>query len=290
MAGVELIADPIATANVIPSGMELNPILDWIPIPVLGIPLWVPITLLFILLVIATLIYWILRMGSLASVRGWGDSLRNMTQDDVQVWVISRVQKLTIECMTIKDNILSSNDPNNIIMYHVNSAQGIINVGGARAVVVSEDYDQNRDFIAEIALCNAADGFNDRQEQFIEEVDVKYQESLSTDPSAEKPKVVKPICDFEAYEMYGKRCLELLNPNGLIIPAFNLFNPNKFRKYFPRGCSGMWFGGELIHDARKLNLKRGERSFWDTNLFLMISAGIALAALIVAWIFPMGVK
>lgn len=282
----ELIADPVIQTSVIPNGMSINPLFDWMPI--LGIPLWIYIGIVCVLFVISVFIYWLLRMNKLASVKGWAESLNKMTQDDVQVWVISRVQKLTIECMTSKDNVLSSHDPTNISMYHINSAQGVISVGGARAVIISEDYDQNRDIIAELALCCSSEDFNNRQESLKAELNQKYQVALLSDPDSEKPSVVKPIRDFEAYESYGYKCLQMLNPNGLTIPAYNIYNPNKFRKYFPRGCSGMWYGGELIHDARKLNARRPEKNFWDNNLFLMIASGIALTALVVSWLFPLG--
>jgi hypothetical protein len=237
-------------------------------------------------------IYWAIRMGKLASVRGWIESLKKITQDDVQVWVISRVQKLTIDCMTIKDNVLSPHDPTNIAMWHVNSPQGVIQVGGNKAVVVSEDSDQNRDIIVEMALCHNCDTFNATQEDYKRKLDDQYQKALVVvkelggDPP-EKPKTVKPIDDCDAYEEYGRKCLFFLNPDGLEIPAYNIYNPNKFRKYFPKGTGSMFCGGELIHDARKLNLRRKPKSFWEVHAFLLMAAGIGLIAILAAWLMPL---
>lgn len=293
----ELIATPniptviiAKTIDSIPPGTSLNPIFDWAPI--MDIPIWIPISFIFILILVLPSIYWLMRISKLSSVKGWAESLRKMSQDDVQVWVISRVKKLTIECMTIKDNILSSHDPTNIAMYHVNSDAGVVRVGGASAVVVSEDFDQNRDFLTEIALCYACDEFNMNQEQLrnsLNEVNRKNIEKGLV-PVNNKPIVVQPIEDCEAYEMYGRKCLQVINPEGLKIPSYSMFDPSKFRKYFPRGCSSMWFGGELIHDARKLNLRRKAKSFLEVHAFLIMSFGIAIISIMAAWLFPLGGK
>jgi len=290
----ELIANPTDPSVVIPQGMEIG-MFDWAPLA--GIPFWLYVTIFFIFIFILVNVYWMMRMRRLSSVRGWAESMKKMTQEDVQVWFISRVQKLTIECLTIKDNILSPHDQTNISMWHVNSPQGIIQVGGMKAVLCSEDFDQNRDIVTEIALCNACDEFNANQEQLKDDLDTKFEElrkkakeqgATETDIAELKPHIVQPIEDCAAYEAYGKKCLMVTHNDGLTIPPYSIYNPNRFRKYFPRGCSGMFFGGELIHDARRLNLRRKPKGFWEVHAFLMMAGGIAMIALLVAWLFPMG--
>lgn len=291
MPVTDIIIPEPTQALAIPNGLAINPWFDWSPF--LNLPIHLFITIFFILFLIGVNIYWFVRMGKLASVKGWMESLKAMTQDDVQVWVISRVQKLTIECMTIKDNILSPHDPMNIAMWHVNAPQGVIQVGGNKAVVVSEDSDQNRDFLVEVAFCYACDKFNATLEEYKKFIDDKYRQALVVikemggDPP-EKPKMVKAIDDCDAYEEYGRKCLFYLNPDGLSIPAYNIYNPNRFRKYFPKGTGSMFFGGELIHDARKLNLRRKPKTFWEIHAFLLMAAGIGLIAIMAAWLFPLG--
>ncbi len=280
-----IIADPISTGQVVPSGMAINPVFDWSPF--LGLPIWLFISVGFLLLFIYVNIYWMLRIGKLSSVKGWRESLKKMGQEDQQVWVISRMQKLTIECMTSKDNVLSSHDPVNIAMYHVNSPMGIIRIGGNPAVVISEDFDQNRDVVTEIALCHVIDEFNANQEELKDDVTQATNDAKAEGRNLPAAPVVKPMEDCGAYEVYGRKVLEQLYPEGLDIPPYNIFNPNRFRKYFPKGCSGMWFGGELIHDARKLNLRRKEKGFWEVYTFLLLAGGIALVAIIAAWLFPL---
>ena len=187
------------------------------------------------------------------------------------VWVISRIQKLTIECMTIKDHVVSRHNLVDISMWCLNSPMGIVRVGGITGAVVSEDYDKNRDFVTEIALCHNLDKFNEEQQ------------IVGTDNQAE------PIGGFEDYENRGQEDLITLHPNGLEIPAYNIYNPNRFRKYFPQGCSAMFFGGELIYAARNMNIDRKEKGFWEVHAFLALAGGIGLLAIVVAWLVPLWV-
>ena len=105
--------------------------------------------------------------------------------------------------------------------------------------------------------------------------------------AVKKPNVIKPIDGFTSYDHHGKTCLHAINPNGLKIPPYNLFNPNRFRKYFPKGNSAMLFGGEVIIDARDWNLDKKEKSFWEVHAFLIMAAGIGLIAIMAAWLIPL---
>lgn len=265
----ELVADTVVanTTQVIPSNMAINPVLDWAPI--LGIPIWVYMDCIFVLFFIGIFLYWILRIGRLASVSGYIESIKGMTQEDVMVWVISRTQKLTIECMTIKDHVLSRHNLTDLSMWCLNSPMGIVRVGGVTGSVVSEDYDKNRDFITEIALCYNLDKFNEEQQ------------TLTNGRS--------PVGDFDDYEDYGHDCLETLHPNGLDKPSYSIYNPNRFRKYFPQGNSAMFFGGELIYAARNMNIDRKEKGFWEVHTFLILAGGIGLLMIVAAWLVPLWV-
>ena len=127
----------------------------------------------------------------------------------------------------------------------------------------------------------------------IEQAEQKYQELLKkaeTDAeraAVKKPNVIKPIDGFTSYDHHGKTCLHAINPNGLKIPPYNLFNPNRFRKYFPKGNSAMLFGGEVIIDARDWNLDKKEKSFWEVHAFLIMAMGIGLICVMAAWLMPL---
>ena len=298
----ELIANPTNPSVVVPEGMSLGPF-DWAPF--LGIPLWFYITIFFILIVIVVFMYWIIRLRRLSSVSGWIESLKKMTQDDVQVWVISKVKRLTIECMTIKDNVLSRHNPLDISMWYVSSPMGVISVGGCKAVVVSEDFDRNRDVAVEIALCHNLDYFNANQEWLKDQAMTKYrkwsedvrkemmdeglkEEYITGYINDRKPQIMKPVESFGEYIAYGRKCLYNQNPDRLAMPPYNIFDPHKFRKYFPIGNTSSFFGGEMVTEARDMNIDRKEKGFWEENMFLMSASGIAMISVIAAWLFPIG--
>jgi hypothetical protein len=290
----ELVANPTNPSVVVPTGMAIGP-LDWAPLAC--IPFWLYVAIFCIFVFVLVNVYWMLRMRRLASVKGWSESLKKMTQDDVQVWVISRVKRLTIECMTIKDNVLSPHNQANISMWYVSSPMGVISVGGCKAVVVSEDFDRNRDFVTEIALCHNLDHFNANLEWLKSEATKKYkewvvearEEGLNEEfIESKKPQIMKPVESFGQYDTYGRNCLYNLNPEWLTIPPYNIFDPHKFRKYFPIGNSAMFYGGEMITESRDMNIDRKEKSFWEVHAFLMMAGGVSMIALLVAWLFPIG--
>jgi hypothetical protein len=171
---------------------------------------------------------------------------------------------------------------------------GIVRVGGQTAVIVSEDFDRNRDFITEIALCENLDYFNENQEALIKKVDERYQKLLDVAKDDEererikKPEVIKPIEGFPSYDHHGKKCLQNVNPDGLNIPPYNIYNPNRFRKYFPKGNSGTLFGGELILGARDWNIDKKEKSLWEVYAFLLIVAPFIMIGILAAWFMPLG--
>jgi hypothetical protein len=292
----EIVISPTpGPGEIIPNGMSINPWLDWAPI--LGIPFWVYITGIFILVFLFANLYWLLRIGRLGGVKGYVESLRAMKQEDALVWIISRVQKLTFECMTIKDNVLSSLDPMNISMWYVSSPMGIITVAGKKSVVISEDFDRNRDFITEIALTHNLDAFNNALEYHREEVEKRFKQKLLAagddedaikDLKANKPRVMKLVESFDDFDKYGKQCLQNLSKESLKIPPYNIFNPNAFRKYFPIGNSSMHFGGDIIMESRDMNIDKKEKGFWEVHAILILCAGIGLIAIMAAWLFPVG--
>jgi hypothetical protein len=102
------------------------------------------------------------------------------------------------------------------------------------------------------------------------------------------PEIVGPILNYRDYEDHGRECLMTLNPYGLRIPSYSMFNPTRFRKYFPLGCTAMFFGGEMIHDARKLNLRRKVKGFWEVHALLAGAVVVVIFALIAVWLAPLG--
>ena len=278
----------IAT-QVLPPNQVTTPF-DWMPIAYFGIPFWVVISGFLIICTLITIRFWWKKSSRLNSIRGWKESLQKMTQWDVQVWIISRVQKLTIECLIIKDNVLSYIDETNISMWHVNSAMGIIRVGGNPAVVISEDYDQNRDIMTELALCHGCEYANSHMDEMKKMLNEKYLKMVA-DKEIEKGSpnpadLCLHILDADTYDKTGRELMTNLWPEGVRKPAYEIFNPNKFRKYFPRGCGAMFFGGELYRDSSKLNTNETPENWVSKNAILGAALIIALVAIIVAFYLP----
>lgn len=257
---------------IVPTGTAINPLFDWVVM--VGVPFWVFVLCFLIFCMAAVWVYWIARINKLSAVKGWKESLQKMSPNDVQVWLITRTLNLIIGCMEIEDNVLSYHDKTKLGMWHHNTRESVIRVGGNPAVVVSEDFDQTRDFISEIALTDNSDEFNANQETLKKEM-----------PDS---KVISPINDYADYETHGRKALQMVHPDGLPMKSYNLFNNLRFLKYFPKGCSHMFFGTELAFDARLLKPVKKDQGFLAKHALLIIVVIVIVAALAAAWFVPLG--
>ena len=271
----DVAAEVINTATGIPQGYGLNPWFDWQVI--LGVPFWVFISCILVFFIAAVCVYWIAKIRKMNAVRGWLDSLNQMMPNGVQVWVLTRTLSLTIECLKIEDNVISYFDLTKIAMWHHNTRDSVIRVGGNPAVVVSEDFDQTRDFISEIALTDNCDEFNSNQERLKKEYKEKGHAATA----------IEPINNYEDYDAYGRETLQTLHPDGVPMKSYNIFNASRFLKYFPRGCSSMFYGGELTLDARNLVVRKQDAAGWGKYVLPIIIVIVGLLAIIAAWMVPL---
>ena len=149
----ELVAQPGA-----PLGTATLPWFDWNV--VVGVPVHMFITCFFLFVVIAIFVWWLAKLNKLKAVSGWWESMKKSDPHDMQVWLMTRTQKLFIGCLKMEDNVLSYHDKKQIGMWHHNTRESVIRVGGNPAVVVSDEYDQTRDVVSEIAITDNCDSFN----------------------------------------------------------------------------------------------------------------------------------
>jgi hypothetical protein len=154
-------------------------------------------------------------------------------------------------------------------------------------VIVSHDYDQTRDIISEIALTYACEQFNFNQESLKEEMKKKEELKRMAGEPSDKPNVVKPISNYMDYKNYGCKCLQVIHPDGLEIPVYNVYNPVQFRKYFPKGRSATQFGGIYLRSSRNLNVVRKEKSLWEKLIPFGIILAIVALSIMGAWLFPL---
>lgn len=272
-----LVAEPIPTETIAqaveqvsPFGMKVNPWFDWHTI--LGLPAWFWICLFFVMVLIIVNLYWVFRLKRLASVKGYVTALKLATQEDVMVWIISTTKNLTIECLKKRDSVLSFYDKLNITKWMHDSPMSVIHIGGKGGVIVSEDFYRSRDMVSEIALCYGLENFN--------------KDQLELKEGKLKGKVVKPVNNYNDYEEYGRELLQQIHPEGLVIPSYSIFDPNKFRKYFPKGFTATFNGGIFIRAARKLKVMTKVTGFWEQTIRLGIFMVTGLIAIIAAWMVP----
>lgn len=251
--------------------MKFNPWFDWNVI--FGIPFWVIVGAFLTLVFIVVNAYWFFRIKKLQPVRGYVDALKMATQEDVMTWIVSTTKNLTIECLKKRDTVLSFYDPTNITKWVHVARSAVLHIGGKGGVMCSEDFYKTRDMVSEIALCAACDEFNANQES--------YREQLNGD-------ICPPIKNYQDYEDYGRDVLEILHPDGLPVPSYSIYDPDKFKKYFPTGLTATFNGGIIVRKARKLNLGNNRSSFWEKFLPFGIIIAVLGLGIVAAWFAPLG--
>lgn len=295
---------PAVTAPVVPEWVKLDPFWDH-PL-LLGVPTWFFVLIGVVFCIVVVNLYWLFRMGRLKDVKGYKDTLKKASQEDVQTWVLGKTQRLTIEMLRYVDSILSYYTPTRISKWHHNTPMSVMHVGGLPALMVSDDFDQTRDVVSELAILHAAEHFNEFFSPVIQVLDainsgntedlMKMMDRERIDKIKNALEAIggcdvrdlKPIDSYREYERCGHKILKILMPDGVPIPSYCLYNPVKFRKYFPKGCSAGFFGGELIRDSRKLVVLRPEKSFWEKMIPLAGLVIVDVIALIAAWNIPLG--
>jgi hypothetical protein len=228
--------------------MRINPVFDWSPISfangAISLPIWVFITALFVLLLLYVILSWIFKLRRMRAVKGYVEAADKGTQEDMQVWVFGKTKKLTIECLKYWGGMIHYPLGIKITKWRHASIMSTMNIGGVPAVACSDDYDQTRDMVSEMALCAGCETFNSNQVELS-----KWAEENHLDV------VVKPITCFTDYENYGRKLLEMVFPDGLPLDSFSIFDHTLFRKYFPKGRDADLSGGIFLRKSRKLKPK-----------------------------------
>ena len=285
--------------------MALNPVFD-APVPILGalgIPWWVIISFGVLFVMGMAVLYWLLRFKTMQPVKGYRDTLKKKAPEDSQIWVLGKTMNLNIEMLKVQDSIVSFYSPTRISKWFHTGRPAVIHVGNVPGLVVSDDYDHTRDIVAEIALCHAADGFN----EFFEPVTMTLQairdgneENLPIQMNRVKVDKLRkalsdmggcdvkptPITNYHDYEVCGRKILKALFPDGIPVPSYSMYSPARFSKYFPKGCSAGFLGGQLIQEARELKLDQKEPGFWEKVMPLGLLCGVGMVAIIAAWMAP----
>lgn len=304
-APVQLQVTPMPTP--IPPGVTTT-VLDWSPIPIapFNIPLWAILFVLSLAALVIVILHWWDMSGNLDAIKPWFIKAKEIKLGKMQVVRLSRAGNFIPDCLDIFDNILSYGESDeNINQWHLNSPLGIVRVGGIIAAIVSEDWDQNRDIVTEIAICHAADILNTNIEDLRKELSDRHKKLIAQGvyPSdARNPaELIRPIQsgldylgktdenDKEHFEISGRRVLQLLYPEGIRIKAYNLFAQSKFRKFWFRGNTSALFGGENLRRVDDEFVKKSDQQpgFFQRYGSMLIGAMVFLGCIIAAAAIPL---
>lgn len=267
-------ATSVVAGDTLAKGQVLNPFFDYQII--LGIPVWVFIAAFLLMILFVTNLFWLFRIRRLSSVKGYVTAMKKATQEDVMVWVLSTSRALTIECLRKRDTILEFYNKLRISKWFHDSPISVIHIGGKGAMLVTENYYRTRDMVSEIALCDACEKFNARVEERITE-----QKKKGIKPD------VQPIKDYDDYVAFGREVLGRIYEEGLDIPAYSTFDPQKFAKYFPKGLTSMFFGGIIVRLARKKKVTSKQQSLLEKYLGMGMMMVVAVLCVCASWFVPL---
>ncbi|MCJ7724379.1 MAG: hypothetical protein MUP03_09620 [Anaerolineales bacterium] len=280
----DIIATPLAQG--LPGYISLNPWFDQ-PAPIvgiLGIPWWFLICCFFLLILVLVNLSWVFKIKRMGAVKGYKEIQKKAGPDDIMVWLFGKTQKMMIECLRYVDSVASYNLPTRISKWHLTSPMAMAHIGGYPAMIVSDDFDQSRDPVSEVALCYACDLFNAELETWVKDIMPKLTLPEDIDYKA----LAQPIDNYNDYSDRGHLLLKLAYPDGIPIPSYNIFNPTRFRKYFPKGRSAGFFGGVQLRKARELKAQVVEKGFWEKALPMMMILAIIIVVVMAAWMAPLG--
>ena len=90
------------------------------------------------------------------------------------------------------------------------------------------------------------------------------------------------IMNYDDYEMFGHTHLMTMHPNGLPIPSYVQFDPERDSKYKPSGLTATLNGGIFVRDSRKLNLGMKVMGWLEKHIGLMIIVALGMIAIVMA--------
>jgi hypothetical protein len=287
-----------AAPTPIPAGIATTA-LDWQPIPVFGVSLWAILILLSLAALVIVWFHWADKSGDLDAIKPWFIKLKELKLGKKQVVRLSRAGDFIPDVLDIFDNVLSYGDSEeNINMWHLNSPQGIIKIGGISAAVISEDNNENRDIVTEIAICHAAEYLNENIEDLRIELNNRFKELVAEgaypEDAPNPANLVRPINNGDDYigqydedqapdyQRSGRFHLQLLFPEGIRIDAIDQYNQNKMRKYWFRGKTSAFYGGTNIRAVEDKYVKKQDKpdGFFARYGALMIAAVIFLGCMV----------
>jgi len=239
----DIITEIIVNGTVQSPDIALNPWFDQDTI--IGIPIWVWLLVACIIILIITQFYWLWRRRIMSGVSGYVEAMKyaGTTPDGYQiipVLLFAKTKMFQIFSLNYKDAVLSfKDDIANVSKWLHTSKLAVGRLGGLQCLFASDDLDTTRDFVAELALCQAVEDYNTEQKN-PDNMITNYREFLQK-----------------------RQTLEHGNPTGIKMLAYQLFDLKKVDRLIPRGRpAGLW-GGLLLEEARNYKPQKPLESGWD---------------------------
>lgn len=302
----EVLPTPVPTQTPLPDGIAASA-LDWAPVPIepFNIPIWAIFVLLSFAALLLIYFKWSDQSANLDSIKVWYVKMAELKAGKMQVVRLTRAGNFIPDCMDIFDNILSYGDgEENINQWKMRSSAGIVKIGGISAALLSEDYDQNRDPVTEMAICRASQLLDEHMDEFKIALTERYNEMISAKIyDGENPaKLVRPVHSYNDYigkdsdksaakdERSGHTLFQWIFPNGIPIPSYTPFNQTESRKFWPVGNNtSAFFGGEnqRIVEEKLVKPNDKQRGFFEQWGGVVIAAMVFMGCLIAGAAIPL---
>jgi len=302
-----VIATPIPTPTPLPPGI-VTTWMDWSPIPTtipaFHVPLWAMFMILSLAAIVLVFVKWNDMSKILDPIKPWYIKAREIKVGKTQVLRITRIGNFIPDVMDIFDNVLGYDESEvNINQWRLRSPNGIIRIGGIAAPILSEDFDQNRDPVVEMAICHASDLLDMHLDEFREQLTDRYNElkraKIYSGPNPAD--MIRPIHSYNDYigktttsstainESSGHSLLQWVFQEGIAIDSYIPFNQSKPRQFWPGGNNTSAFlGGEnnRIVEVDMMRPDTGQKSFLEQWGGLLVGIIMFLVAIIGIVVIP----
>jgi len=263
---------------------HLHPIMDLTPL--WGWPLWVFVFIAMGIVLLVINMKWLRRRMILSPTLEYLSAFKSGLQEDMQTWMFGKNRSFFIKHLRYHDDGVISyhNFLQKISMWYLSSPLAVGHAGGIKSVIVSDNYDMVRDFVAEIAMCTAIRKYNEANK-----VQVKDSDGAILIDETGSPVVTYPITNYFDYEKCRKD-MERMFPSSIPIDTYCYFNPLEAQQFFPPNRTAGMMGGDCIREARKKNIDTKEESNWIKFAPLGIALVIGLLSILVVYMYVTGGK
>lgn len=302
----QVLETPLPTPTPLPPGIASS-VLDWAPVPIVpfNIPIWAILVLLSFAALLLVYFKWSDQSANLDPIKVWYIKAAELKAGKMQVIRLTRAGNFIPDCLDLFDNILSYGDgEENINQWKMRSASGIVRIGGIAAALLSEDYDQNRDPVTEVAICRASQLLDENMDEIKMALTERYNQMVSQKIyDGENPaRLVRPVHSYNDYigkdsdksaardENSGHALFQWIFPAGIPIHSYTPFNQNESRKFWPVGNNTSAFlGGEnqRIVEEKLVKPSDKQRGFFEQWGGVVIAAMVFMGCLIAGAAIPL---